>query len=394
MIEDEGLERARLLVIDDEEANIRLLERILAASGFADVIGSSDPREARALVETNDPDLLLLDLLMPHVDGFEVMQGLRDTLPPDRYFPILVLTADATEGTKRRALAAGANDFLTKPFDATEVVLRIRNLLRTRFLHVELQRQNDDLEERVRARTEELSRTGDQLRATDTSRRALLSRLVRAQEEERQRIAADVHDDSVQIMTAVAMRLHLVRQKLTDPNEFAAMEKLELSVQEAIGRLRQLLFELRPPSLDRDGLASAIAEYGQQRLEGDLIIFRIDNSLANEPPLEARTILYRVAQEAINNVKKHANARTVSVLLADRDGGIELIVRDDGVGFDTARGGQPVTGHLGILSMSERAEMAGGTVEIESGTCIGTTLRCWLPIDAGGMMLARSLRPA
>jgi signal transduction histidine kinase len=383
MIEDEGLERARLLVIDDEEANVRLLERILAASGFTDVIGSTDAREARGLVETYDPDLLLLDLLMPHVDGFEVMQGLRDTLPSDRYFPILVLTADATDGTKRRALAAGANDFLTKPFDATEVVLRIRNLLRTRFLHVELRRQNDELEERVRARTEELSRAGDELRATDTARRALLSRLVRAQEEERQRIAADVHDDSVQIMTAVAMRLHLLRRTLTDPEELAAMEKLELSVQEAIGRLRQLLFDLRPPSLDRDGLASAIAEYGQKRFEDDSVIFRVDRSLENEPPFEARTILYRVAQEALNNAKKHAEARTVSVSLVHRDGGIEISVQDDGVGFDPSQAAKPIQGHLGILSMSERAEMAGGILEIESTPGIGTTLRCWLPIEGG-----------
>lgn len=382
MIEDEGLERARLLVIDDEEANVRLLERILAESGFTDVIGSTDAREARGLVETHDPDLLLLDLLMPYVDGFEVMQALRDTLPPDRYFPILVLTADATEGTKRRALAAGANDFLTKPFDATEVVLRIRNLLRTRFLHIALQRQNDDLEDRVRARTEELSRTGDQLRATDTARRALLSRLVRAQEEERQKIAADVHDDSVQVMTAVAMRLHLLRRKLTDPDELEAMEKLELSVQEAIGRLRNLLFELRPHSLDRGGLAAAITEYGQQRFEGDPVIFRVDRSLVDEPPLEARTLLYRVAQEALNNAKKHAEAQTVRVSLANRDGGVEIRVEDDGVGFDRVQAAAPMPGHLGILSMSERAEMAGGILEIETAPGFGTRLRCWLPIDA------------
>ena len=383
MMEEAGLERARILVIDDEEANVRLLERILAASGFTDVIGNTDAREARELVETYDPDLLLLDLLMPHVNGFEVMQGLRDTLPPDRYFPILVLTADATDATKRRALVAGANDFLTKPFDATEVVLRIRNLLRTRFLHVQFQRQNDELEERVRRRTEELSRSGDQLRATDTARRALLSRLVRAQEEERQRIAGDVHDDSVQIMTAVAMRLHLLRRTLTDPNELAAIEKLELSVQEAIGRLRRLIFELRPHSLDRDGLAAAITEYGQQRLEDDQVIFRVDQSLVNEPPLEARTILYRVAQEALNNAKKHAEARTVGVSLVHRNGGIEITVHDDGVGFDTAQVAKPMPGHLGILSMSERAEMAGGTLEIESHPGFGTTLRCWLPTHGG-----------
>lgn len=189
-----------------------------------------------------------------------------------------------------------------------------------------------------------------------------------------------MHDDSVQIMTAVAMRLHLLRQKLTEPGELVAMEKLEQAVQEAIGRLRHLLFDLRPPSLDREGVAAAIAEYGQRGLEDGQVIFRVDNRVAIEPPLEARTILYRVAQEALNNAKKHAEAKTVSVSLTPRDGGIEVSVRDDGVGFDAAQIALPVPGHLGILSMSERAEMAGGTVEVESSPGNGTTVRCWLPI--------------
>src|SRR5207249_4554250 len=103
-----------------------------------------------------DPDVVLLDLMMPELDGFQVMRMLREAVPPDDYRPILVLTADVTEEIKHRALTGGAKDFLTKPFDVEEVLLRIGNLLETRRLHRILRGQNEVLEERVRERTLEL----------------------------------------------------------------------------------------------------------------------------------------------------------------------------------------------------------------------------------------------
>jgi putative two-component system response regulator len=108
------------------------------------------------LVQAFDPDLILLDLMMPELDGFGVMEQLRRVVPPNTYLPILILTADISVETKRRALGAGARDFLTKPFDATEALLRMQNLLETRSLHLQLKDQNQMLEERVEQRTSQL----------------------------------------------------------------------------------------------------------------------------------------------------------------------------------------------------------------------------------------------
>jgi len=147
---------ARILVIDDEQANVRLLERILEGAGYARVRSTTDPEAVLGLVETFRPDLLLLDLKMPRMDGFEILGLLPSVVPSLPDLPVLVLTADAGQEVKRRALAGGARDFLTKPFDVDEVLLRIANMLDIRFLTLSLQIENTTLEERVRDRTREL----------------------------------------------------------------------------------------------------------------------------------------------------------------------------------------------------------------------------------------------
>jgi putative two-component system response regulator len=156
---DDQLKRSRILIVDDEPVNVRLLECILHQAGYTNLVRSLDPTMVEALYAEHEPDLILLDLHMPRMDGFEVMARLAPRIPQGVYVPILVLTADATHQAKERALAGGARDFLTKPFDATEVVLRIRNLLETRHLHRRLQEHNQRLEERVRERTQELEAT-------------------------------------------------------------------------------------------------------------------------------------------------------------------------------------------------------------------------------------------
>jgi putative two-component system response regulator len=155
-LDPESIERARILIVDDQPANVALLEKLLARVGYQHLHGTTDPRHVPALFAQFNPDLILLDLHMPEVDGFAVMEQLAALIPAGVYLPILVLTADINENIRRRALASGAHDFLLKPFDATEVWLRIANLLRTRFLHVQLARHNELLDERVRERTQEL----------------------------------------------------------------------------------------------------------------------------------------------------------------------------------------------------------------------------------------------
>jgi len=132
------LNTARILIVDDEPANVDLLQFALKRAGYRDVKSTIDPMKVAGLFTEFDPDIILLDLHMPGLDGFEVMAQLSDLVPPDTYLPVLVLTADLAPEIKRRALAGGAKDFLVKPFDVDEVILRIRNMLEMRQLHLRL----------------------------------------------------------------------------------------------------------------------------------------------------------------------------------------------------------------------------------------------------------------
>lgn len=147
---------ARILIIDDEPPNVRVLKRVLAAAGYRQVTAITAPGEAITRFAEIEPDLLLLDLHMPEIDGVAVMERLRAQLPASEYFPILMLTGDASPQACQRALTMGASDFVAKPFDMHEVILRIRNLLETRSLHRQVAAHNQELECKVRERTAEL----------------------------------------------------------------------------------------------------------------------------------------------------------------------------------------------------------------------------------------------
>src|SRR2546430_11178678 len=158
-MDEQALKAARILIVDDESANGGLRERVLEREGYPHLPSRTDARQALPLYTESRPDLVLLDLAMPHGAGFKTLEQIKPLVPPKAYLPVLVLTADITMETKRRALESGAKDFLTKPFDQVEVLLRIRNLLETRLLHQELARHNESLEEIVRERTQQLVQT-------------------------------------------------------------------------------------------------------------------------------------------------------------------------------------------------------------------------------------------
>lgn len=139
---EEIVERAKILIVDDEQVNVLVMQRMLEQAGYCNIVGTTDPRRVVALYEEVEPDLVILDLKMPDLDGFEVMERLQERIPEKSYLPILVLTADLHEASRLRALVLGAKDFMTKPVDRTEAMLRIRILLQTRFLFLELAASN------------------------------------------------------------------------------------------------------------------------------------------------------------------------------------------------------------------------------------------------------------
>ncbi len=163
---------ARILMVDDEPVNLQLLRRLLERAGYTRLVETTDPRQVASLFSGFQPDLVLLDLHMPGMDGYDVLAQLTPLIPRSSYLPMLMLTADSTPAAKQRALSLGARDFVIKPFVPDEVLLRIRNLLVPRFLHLELKSQNQILEKRVRQRT----------RALEQTRLEVLERLARAAE--------------------------------------------------------------------------------------------------------------------------------------------------------------------------------------------------------------------
>jgi PAS domain S-box-containing protein len=153
VVTESDILNSSILIVDDQEANVTLLERLLGEAGYTSVVSTMNPHEVCALHRKNRYDLILLDLQMPGVDGFEVIEGLKAN-DADPYLPVLVITAQP--GHKLRALQAGARDFVSKPFDLVEVKTRIRNMLEVRLLYKQLDDYNRVLEDTVQERTAEL----------------------------------------------------------------------------------------------------------------------------------------------------------------------------------------------------------------------------------------------
>lgn len=166
-MQDTALTQSRILIVDDNAGNVDQLEQLLEFNDFTGFKSTTDPRQVEPLVEEFDPDIILLDLQMPHLDGFQVLEVLRNRIPEDVFLPVIVLTADVTPESRERALKLGAMDFLTKPFDFLEVILRINNLLRARHFHRQLRGYSDQLESAVKERTAELKQAQDELVAQE-----------------------------------------------------------------------------------------------------------------------------------------------------------------------------------------------------------------------------------
>jgi putative two-component system response regulator len=178
-VDEQELKQLPILAVDDEESNIMLLRRILERAGYTNIATTTDPTQVPAIYVETRPRLVLLDLHMPQMDGFELMERLGPMTRERRSIPFLVLTADAFDETKRKALSLGARDFLTKPLDQIELLLRVRNVLQVQLLEDRLYQQNANLENEVAERTTDL----------EQARHEILERLA---------LAAEYRDDATQ----------------------------------------------------------------------------------------------------------------------------------------------------------------------------------------------------
>jgi PAS domain S-box-containing protein len=236
-----------------------------------------------------------------------------------------------------------------------------------------------DITERKRSE-DELRASYELLRRADEDRRRLLSSLVSAQEEERQRVAGDIHDDPIQKLTAAGLRLEMLKSRNPPADQLAEVGTIQTLVEEAIARLRQMLFELSPRTLETGGLGVALVDYvDHANLEGGTR-FRLEDRMTVELPQDIRTVAYRVILEALSNVRKHAFATNATIVIEnDRQNGMRCRVTDDGSGFDSQEIQASPPGHMGLSSMRERVELAGGALQIRTAPGSGTTVEFTLP---------------
>jgi PAS domain S-box-containing protein len=235
-----------------------------------------------------------------------------------------------------------------------------------------------DVTDRVNAE-EQLRRSLELLREASERQHRLMGQLVAAHEEERSRLSENIHDDTIQVITAIGLRLDVLRHRVADAEAVNDIERLQTVVRNAVDRLRHLVFELRPPELDGRGLVPALRTYLAQNTDPEGPRYRLVDRLSREPPDPLRLTLYRMAQEALTNARKHSGAANVTVEVADAIDGFVLRVVDDGVGCSPELALRPRPGHLGLAALRERAELVGGSLRVTSELDGGTSVEIRLP---------------
>ncbi|HEV8617339.1 MAG TPA: response regulator [Methylomirabilota bacterium] len=375
---------AKILVVDDEPSNVRLLERLLATAGYQHIVATTDARQVLGLFRSVKPDLVLLDLMMPHLDGIAVLGQLTAEIPAGEYLPVIVLTADATLEARHRALAAGAKDFVTKPFEQTEVLLRIGNLLDTRRLYLALEAHNRTLEQTVRERTERL---------VQSEKVATMGSLL-----------AGVAHEMNNPLAVVTGQTQLLRESATDPDVVRRAEKIDAAAVRCVRIVRNFLAlaRQRPPERSDVWLQQIVAgaiELLAYELRTDtveiVVDFDRDIPRLSADPNQLHQVLVNLIANAHQALRRRPQPRTITVAVRHdaARARVRVEVTDTGPGippeiqarifepFFTTKPPGEGTG-LGLSLCRGIIEEHGGTLEVESEPGRGSTFTIDLPIVA------------
>ncbi len=362
-------ERSEVLIVEDTPASLQLLSELLAGAGYSTRL-AQDGRMALLSAQSQPPDLILLDVRMPGIDGYEVCHRLKADART-RDVPVIFLSALRETEDKVRAFQLGAVDYIAKPYQPDEVLARVHT-------HVELHRLRTELEQRVEERTVRYRRAEKKLQASQARLRELAAFLQTVREEERSRIARELHDELGQSLTALRIDLGWLRSRCTgvDGGVGDRLASALALVERTVEAVRRISEDLRPRMLDDLGLAAAVEHYVDQFAERTGISCTLAmNRDEFEIGSRTATAIFRIAQEAMTNVARHAGAGNVAVRIDQSDEGIRLSVRDDGRGFAETDVGKT----LGLLGMRERVAALGGRLEVESAPDQGTSIEAWIP---------------
>jgi signal transduction histidine kinase len=343
-----------ILIVDDEPTARETVIAMLEGQAYQLELATGG-KQALKVLEKLQPDLILLDVMMPGMDGFEVCRRIRSD-PKLAEVPIILLTALDDRASLLMGIESGADDFLSKPIDRYELNARVRTITRLNRYHILMQQR------------ENLSRMAE--------------RLIAAQEQERQHISRELHDDLGQALTTLLLSLHGIQNDPSLPaGDIASRlqslydQSFELSV-----KVRTLAHNLRPPVLDALGLRRAMQTHCSEFSHRTKlpIHFEVDSSIPVLPDVFEIT-LYRVLQEALTNIVKHAEATQVWVDLTVEDKTVNLTVQDNGHGFDLEK---TQSNGIGLTGLHERVTLAGGKFNISSSPVRGTILLAQFPLPA------------
>jgi signal transduction histidine kinase len=341
------------------------------------------------------PDLVLLDIMMPEMDGYEVCDYLKSD-PETANIPVVIVTGLSDRDSKLKGLQVGANDFLTKPIDRSELTIRVRNLLKIKEYEDFMFRHNQLLEAEVKKRTNELQEAMSKLISDITEKKMLEEqlekarvleeenlkffsrRLIEVQEEERRAIARELHDEIGQSLTALKLSVEIIADSL--PSEHADnIRPIEKSLGELLSTVRNISLDLRPAMLDELGLVKTLLWYferytSQTGISVDFIQTGADRRFNQQSEIA----LYRITQEAMTNVARYAEIMRVLVEFIIEQERVTVRIKDEGRGFDVENA---VNSGSGLSIMRERAIISKGTFSLSSAPGKGTEITVEIPLQ-------------
>ena len=361
--------KADVLLVDDEPKNLLALEALLEPLG-QNLIAARSGNEALRLVLNHDFAVIVLDVRMPGMDGFETARIIRER-ERSRHIPVIFLTGVSREMESAfRGYEVGAVDYLMKPV--------VPEVLRSKVsVFVELHRKNTALAREIAERR----LAEERLRESEVQLRALAARLFSIREEERARISREIHDELGQVLTGLKMDVMWLAKQLGDDQQplLARIETMRQLIDSTVQVVRRISTGMRPEILDDMGLVAAIRWQTKEFQKRLGIRCRID--LPDDQirlGAELSTAVFRIFQEILTNIARHARAQSVSVRMNISPERLSLQVIDDGIGISESA--PQARESLGLLGMRERAQLFGGEVTFASGPGGGTTVSLSIPL--------------
>ncbi len=368
-----------ILIVEDTIESLQLLQQILSDAGYT-VRLAQDGAMGLHSVLRSQPDLMLLDIKMPGIDGYEVCRRMKSN-PETAGIPIIFLSALQDKSSLLKGFELGAADYINKPYLAEEVLARVHT-------HIELQQLRVDLEAKLKARTQKLEteilereEIENALRLSQTKLRNLSAHLEEVRESERARLARELHDEMGQAFTVMKMDIVRLYERNDLDGEFL---KDRLSVllgvlDQVADTARSISENLRPGMLDVLGLNAAVQSHVEKFIlcTGIKCLltmshdeYEFDDKLA--------TALFRITQESLTNVAKHAKAKQVEIQIFKTDNRVALTIQDDGIGMldSYSKNG------FGLIGMRERVRAFGGEFVLDSRPDCGTRIEVYIPLHA------------